>query len=368
MLSDRHLRLHQLLLEAELDLLALLPGPSLYYLTGVSFHLMERPIVGLFPQPGPAAIVLPEMEQGKAEASAVELRAYAYGEDLASRERAFHRAVEDLGLDGKTVGAETLGMRLQELRLLEAAAPSLRIVSGDQVTHALRIVKDKAETEAMRQAVVIAEQAILAALPMIKVGMSELELASEITLQLLRAGSEPKLPFAPIVASGPNSALPHASAGERTIQPGQVLLIDWGASFGGYVSDLTRVFAVGEVDEEFVRIHQVVLQANAAGRSAVRPGAACQDIDRAARQVIEEAGYGEHFIHRTGHGLGLEAHEPPYIRSDNPQRLAEGMAFTVEPGVYLHGRGGVRLEDDVLVTSSGSETLSQYGRHLQVIA
>ena len=145
------------------------------------------------------------------------------------------------------------------------------------------------------------------------------------------------------------------------------MVVDWGAAADGYISDLTRTFAVGEVDDESKKIHQVVQQANAAGRAAGKPGAACADVDKAARDVIENAGYGVYFTHRTGHGIGMEGHEEPYMRGDNMQLLEPGMAFTVEPGIYLPGRNGVRIEDNVVITETGADVLSDMPREIRVV-
>ncbi|MDD5369928.1 MAG: M24 family metallopeptidase, partial [Anaerolineaceae bacterium] len=210
----------------------------------------------------------------------------------------------------------------------------------------------------------IAQNALKAALPLIKVGMTERELATELTFQLLRAGSDGELSFAPIVASGPNSANPHSVPTSRPFTQGDLLVIDWGAADQAYFSDLTRTVAIGEVDPELEHIVEVTVQANAAGRAAVRPGITAGGVDRAARAIIEAAGYGSNFIHRTGHGLGLQEHEEPYIFGDNDQVLEPGMTFTVEPGIYLPGRGGVRIEDDVVVTDNGGESLSDMPREL----
>jgi len=219
----------------------------------------------------------------------------------------------------------------------------------------------------MQRGALIAERALEAALPLIRAGMTERELAAELGLQLHRAGSEPEGAFHPVVATGPNSALPHATPGDRPLQPGDLLIVDWRARTQGYISDLTRPFAVGELEPELAAVHAVVQQANQAGVQAVRPGVPCSAIDRAARQVIEAAGYGERFIHRTGHGLGLETHEPPYIRQDNDSLLEPGMTFTVEPGIYLPGRGGVRVEDDVVVSERGGRSLSGFARELRQV-
>ncbi|MEW6568609.1 MAG: Xaa-Pro peptidase family protein [Chloroflexota bacterium] len=368
MIAERWRRLSQALQSHGLQALALTPGPSLYYLTGLSFHLMERPVIGLFPPSGRACLVLPELEREKAEASGLDLRLESYGEEEPARAEALSRALSALSLSDGRIGIEPLRMRVMELRLLERVAPSAQFVPAEAVIASLRLAKEAAEVEAMRQAVRAAESALEAALPLVRAGMSERELASELTLQMLRAGSEPELPFPPIVASGPNSALPHAVASDRRLQPGDLVLLDWGASVRGYISDLTRTFSLGPPSDEWLRLHSVVAQANAAGREAVRPGATCADVDRAARAVIASAGYGEAFLHRTGHGIGLEAHEPPYIRGDNPEPLARGMTFTIEPGIYFPGRGGIRIEDNVLVTPEGSDCLTTLPRQLRQIA
>lgn len=258
-------------------------------------------------------------------------------------------------------------MRLLEFRYVKAGAPGSEFPDATASLAALRVCKDADEISRMRRAVSIAQDALEAILPHIKIGMTEKEVANELVTQLLRCGSEPEMPFSPIVSSGPNSANPHASPTGRKLQPGDLLVVDWGAACQGYVSDLTRTFAVGNVDEEFVRIHNIVQQANEAGRKSGRPGSPCADVDRAARKVIEEAGYGAFFTHRTGHGIGLEGHEDPYIRGDNMQRLMPGMAFTVEPGIYIPDRNGVRIEDNMIVTEAGVESLSGMPREIRVV-
>jgi Xaa-Pro dipeptidase len=255
-----------------------------------------------------------------------------------------------------------------EEQLLVQAAPGVRLASAEAVLEPLRAVKSSAELASIERAMAVAEAALRATLPSVRPAMTEREAASELTLQLLKAGSEPELPFNPIVASGPNAALPHAVPTDRRLQAGDLLILDWGATVDGYISDLTRTFALGQVEPEWRKVHAAVAEANAAGRLAVRPGAACREVDGAARGVIEAAGYGPAFLHRTGHGIGLEAHEPPYIRADNEAVLAPGMTFTVEPGIYLEGRGGIRIEDNVVVTADGGRTLSHLDRDLIVLA
>jgi Xaa-Pro dipeptidase len=170
------------------------------------------------------------------------------------------------------------------------------------------------------------------------------------------------VPFTPIVSSGPNSANPHATPSERKLISGDLLVIDWGASYDGYFSDITRTFAIGDIESEYIKISKIVQEANSAGRKSARPGITIESIDRAARAVIDSAGYGKYFTHRTGHGLGMEGHEEPYIRAGNLMHIEPGMTFTIEPGIYLPNRNGVRIEDDVVITSTGAECLTSLPR------
>jgi Xaa-Pro dipeptidase len=347
-----------------LDVLALNPGPSLTYLTGLSFHLMERPVVGLFTPHNPVILILPELEAGKTANLPYPVQVFPYGEDPAIWPNAFRQAALAAQIEGRRVGVEPGRMRVLELRMLEATAETAQYLSAEESLADLRMRKDQSEIEAMRKAAQIAQLALKETLPKVKAGISERELAAELTAQLLRAGSDVELPFAPIVSSGPNGANPHAVPSERRLQAGDLLVIDWGAAYKGYFSDITRTFAIGEIEDEFRQIAAIVRQANQAGKAAVQPGTSAHAVDQAARDVIEKAGYGKFFTHRTGHGLGMEAHEAPYIRAGNLQVLEAGMTFTIEPGIYLPGRGGVRIEDDVVVTKDGGESLTDLPREL----
>lgn len=350
-----------------LDSVILNPGPTLSYLTGLNFHLMERPVVLLVAQDQVPAIVIPELESLKVANLPYQLQVFSYPEDPSEWDNAFRKATQALGLDGKRIGVELRQLRLLEFRYVKNAAPEADFPDASDVLAQLRLRKDKTEVEAMRRAVQIAQSALEATIPLIKIGMTEKELSAELVMQLFKHGSEPEMPFSPIVSSGPNSANPHASPSERKLQAGDLLVVDWGAAHGGYISDLTRTFAVGEVDAEYAKIHKIVQEANAAGRAASKPGVPCASVDKAARDVIEKAGYGKYFTHRTGHGIGMEGHEDPYMRGDNMQLLEPGMAFTVEPGIYLAGKNGVRIEDNVVITESGADVLSDMPREMRVV-
>ncbi|MBI3363133.1 MAG: aminopeptidase P family protein [Chloroflexi bacterium] len=367
MTHARLLDLNERTAAAGLDCVAILPGPNLVYLTGLHFHLSERPIVVFFPVSNTPAIILPEFEAGKVSDAPYPMTAFTYGEDDRARLDAFQQAIAHLELVDSLVGVEGRRMRVMELRLIERFASNTRFELAEDVMASLRMTKDADELRLMRHAADIAERALAATLPQVRIGMTEKGVSAILTAELLRAGTDLPIPFEPIIGSGPNSASPHHFVSERNLRPGDLLVVDWGAAASGYLSDLTRTFAIGEIDAEFKKIHETVKAANEAGIAACGPGVEAQAIDRAARAVIEKAGYGEYFTHRTGHGLGLEGHEEPYIREGNADRLDPGMTFTVEPGIYLPGRGGVRIEDNVVIAESGAETLSSFSKELRII-
>ncbi len=364
MQQERLNRLYEVMQSAGLDGIALNPGPTLTYLTGLNFHLMERPTVLLIAPGKLPTIVAPELEIAKIRSSPVALQPYTFGDNPALWAAAFSQAAASLGLAGKQVGVEPNRMRYLELQFLQSALPQAQFISAEPIINSLRIQKDAGEVAAIRKAVHIAQDALLATIPVIKAGITERQIASELTIQLLRAGTDPELPFAPIVSGGPHSADPHASPSDRPLQIGDLLVIDWGAASKGYISDLTRTFAIGDVEPEYYRIAELVRQANLRGREASQPGIPAGLVDAAARGVIDDNGYGEFFFHRVGHGIGMEGHEPPYMFGENLLILAPGMTYTIEPGIYLPDRGGVRIEDNIVITENGAETLSDLPREL----
>ncbi len=362
--SMRQERLGGLIRAAGLDCVVVNPGPSVFYLTGLRFHLMERPVVAIFIQEKAPIMVLPELEKQKLTGLPFDVTPFFYNDNPRTWQDAFNQAARAAHLDGMKAGVESLALRVLELRFLEKAASYAQFISADESLSQLRICKDQSEIEAMRKAVDIAQKAFLATLATMKIGQSEREIAGELTLQLLRNGSDAEFAFSPIVSSGPNGANPHATPGDRRLTAGDLLVVDWGATYNNYISDLTRTVAFGPIDSEWEHIAKVVAEANAAGRSTARPGIPAGDVDRAARAVIENAGYGKYFTHRVGHGIGMLGHEEPYMYAENDLVLKPGMAFTVEPGIYLPDRNGVRIEDNVIITKDGAETLSNLPREL----
>jgi len=345
-----------------LDWVALNPGPSLQYLTGLSFHLMERPVVVLVGKSGHVKVLLPELERAKVADLPFNAEIITCGDDPATWQGIYQQALSAISTKSLRVGVEPTGLRFLELDLLREALPETKFVDGSAALAGLRMRKGDEELKAMRQAAIIAQNALLKTLETVKPGQSELQISAELMVQLFRAGSEAELPFAPIVSTGPNSANPHASPTDRVLQKGEMLLIDWGASFAGYFSDITRTFFCGEPNDEMKQIANLVEKANAAARLGGKAGMPAGNVDKLARDVITHGGYGAYFTHRTGHGLGMEAHEAPYVFQDNSMILEPGMVFTIEPGIYLPGKYGVRIEDDVVVEADGLRSLTDLPR------
>lgn len=368
-MNDERIRaLQRLMLANGVGCVALVPGANLRYFSGLSMHLSERPAVAFVPVEGQPALLLPVLEAPAARALLGDGVPFFTYRDEEGHDVAFEQAAEALDLAGKAIGIEYLAMRALELRRIELAAPGCRILAVEPWLPPLRMSKDAGELEQMRRAAHIAEAALerLLAIRAIAPGRTERQVAADLQIALLAEGSQ-AVGFSPIVVAGPNSAQPHAGPSDRAMAPGDLVIVDWGAVYEGYQSDLTRTFVLGQPGADVERIYDTVLAANQAGRMAARPGVPAQEVDWAARRVIALAGFGEYFVHRTGHGLGLETHEPPYMVEGNLELLRPGMTFTVEPGIYLPGLGGVRIEDDVVITERGSETITGMPRELRVL-
>ena len=265
--QNRLKHLKEMMIAQEMEFIALLPGCNLSYLTGLFFDLMERPIVLLIPRSSDPVIVLPELEAPKLEFAPFQIKAFPYGEDPSKWITTFREASKACSLDGRIIGVEPTGFRFLEQRLLKSAAPSSQVISGEPCLAQLRIQKDQDEIESIRKAVEISQLALEATIPFIKIGKTEQEISTELVIQLFRGGSDITLPFPPIVSSGPNSANPHAVPSDRKLESGDMLVIDWGGIYNGYTADLSRTFAIGEVDPEFIEIHKITLEFECCRRS-----------------------------------------------------------------------------------------------------
>jgi len=349
-------------------LIAVAAGPDLTYLIGLEFHISERPAILLIPDTGQPLLIHPELETVKVKKRcATSLSSFPYGESKNTWSQVLAHALETIPGNKQKIGVISTNIRFLEIELLHKAAPRLHFQSVDELFQGLRMHKDEKEISSIRKAIEIAEKAYQETLKYIEVGRTEREIATKLVMNIFRFGSDPELPFSPIVASGPNSADPHAVPVERIIQAGDLIVIDWGASYEHYISDITRTISMGTPSEKFANIARTVKEANIHARDFAKAGIPCNQVDAAARNVITKAGFGEFFTHRTGHGIGMEAHEAPFIAADYSLPLEIGNTFTIEPGIYFPGEGGVRIEDNVVITETGAETLTTLSRDLFII-
>ncbi len=266
----------------------------------------------------------------------------------------------------KHVGFEPAAATVELHSALRRKAKNVRWKPLPSDLGAIRAVKDGKEMESIRKAICIASEALRSTLGRIRPGVCEREIAVELEYTMHKKGADAPS-FDSIIASGPNSALPHARPGTRKIRPGDFVVVDFGAVFSGYHSDETCTFAVGRKGRKHEKLYAVVKEAHDRALAAVGPGVACRDVDAAARSVIEKAGYGDCFSHGTGHGVGLDVHEAPRLSTLSDSVLKEGMVITIEPGIYIPGFGGVRIEDMVLVEKGGARVLTEFSKELQVI-
>ncbi len=349
------------------DAAVFIPSPNMSWLTGQTKIPMERPTTLIYRPGKKAALVIAGFEVDAAPEMDIPVEVFPFSDTPSEWGEAFRKAGEYLGLAGKKIAVEPIHFRFLEYQFIQNAIPGCQISDAQPLFTELRLRKTEEELDCMRKAAIIAQDALEETLKLVKPGITERELGSELVAQMLRRGSDPKLPFDPIVGSGPNSANPHAEVSDRQVQRGDFLLFDWGARWKGYCSDITRTFVVGEASDKQIEIYNTVLAANRAALAAVRPGVTAGSIDDAGRAVINVKGYGDYFTHRIGHGLGLEEHEEPYMFAGNPVILETGMCFSDEPGIYLPDWGGVRIEDDITVTVDAGRSISDFPRELRIL-
>jgi Xaa-Pro aminopeptidase len=348
-------------------------GPELEWLIGYSAMPLERLTMLVITPRGRPVLVVPRLELNAARAATgvaadlVEVRTWTDTQDPIPLVAAAARA----GASASRRLLVTDGLRAAFLLRLQAGMPDHSFDVATHLLAPLRAIKDADEIALLREAAHAADRVVRAIAAGVLVGRTEADVAREVRDRLVAEGHEQAGFW--IVGSGPNSASPHHDAGDRLVAAGEPIVLDIGGRLGGYYSDITRTIWVtgGDPgrgpDETFIRLFAAVQAAQAAGRAAVRPGAVPEDIDRAARRVIDEAGFGEGFNHRLGHGIGLEVHEDPYIVEGNRVPLRVGEAFSVEPGVYLDGRYGARIEDIVICGPDGADTLNETTRDLLVV-
>jgi Xaa-Pro aminopeptidase len=346
--------------ELDVDALLLSVGADLPWLIGYEAMPLERLTMLVVPRDAPATLVIARLEAPRVEQrpDIFSLRAWEETEDPIA-------IVDELlpgGVRRVAVGDQTWARFVVDL---QHERPGIGWRRASDVTGPLRMVKDRAEIDALARAAHAVDQVAVAMRDRPFAGRTEAEVSRELVERMLAAGHE-RANFA-IVAAGGNAASPHHDAGDRRIVEGDVVLCDFGGAMDGYCSDITRMFAVGEPPREVRDTYAVLVEAQERAVQAARVGTSCADVDQVARAVIAAAGLGDRFIHRTGHGIGLDAHEDPYLVAGNDLPLQSGHAFSIEPGIYLPGRFGLRLEDIVVATDDGPERLNHAPRDLAVV-
>jgi Xaa-Pro dipeptidase len=337
---------------------------NVMYLSGFYGDPHERFMGVIVPLQGSPFLLVPALDRDKAE-SKTTLLVYSH----ADTDDAVEILAGCLESDPKAlqrVAIEKNHMSVARLEEMQQRFSGAVFANAEDRLTSLRMKKDAQELSLMKKAAKAADEAVAFALTQMAPGKMEFELVQAIESFVKKMGAD-RMAFDTMVLAGEKSALPHGVPGSRKIEAGDLVLVDLGIVWDGYCSDITRTFAIGQANERQRQIYEAVLKANEAAIQQVRPGIAAAMIDRAARDVINGAGFGEFFIHRVGHGLGIEIHEPPSMHGNNQHRLIPGMTFTIEPGIYLPEVGGVRIEDDVFVTDSGCEVLTSYPKHLKIV-
>ena len=351
----RRARAARLAQDAGVAALAFVPGPNFYYLSGLHFHLMERPTLMFITPSGAVAAIMPELERSKWAAAFPDAETF-YWQDSDGYAAAFAACC---ALFDGPIGVE--GMRM---RMFEAAALPGQVVDAEPHLAALRIAKDADEVAALRRAIAISETALAEVVAQARAGDTETALAGRLKQALLHHGAD-GFAFDPLVLSGPNAADCHGTPGDRPLAPGDTLLVDFGAQFAGMNADITRTLFCEHIPDQSLAIYETVLAANARGKTVAAPGVTCDQVDKETTQVLRASEFAGMIVHKTGHGLGLDVHEAPQVMIGNHTALAPGMVITIEPGLYAPGQLGVRIEDDVLITPEGCESLTHFPREAQ---
>lgn len=344
--------------------MALVPGPNFTRAVHHPFMSHERPFMLVIPAQGAPAALVPNLELGSWELVGFNGAVFDWrdqdGYDAAFAELTAHLSIKSLAVEGQV-------MRVFVHHALKTAQPDLVIVDGEREISALRMIKTEADIAAMRAAIDISERALTATLDSVRPGQTEKQIEQQL-IQLLFAEGADGLAFSPIVAAGDGSARPHARArADYAVKAGDALLFDFGALKDGFCADITRTVFLGHASEEARAVYDTVLRANLAGLDVTRAGVTAHDIDDAVISVLEASPYADRIRTKTGHGLGREVHEAPYIMRGNHMALPAGTVYTNEPGLYEIGNFGVRIEDDVLITEDGYETLTHFPKELTVL-
>ncbi|SLN23791.1 putative peptidase [Roseivivax jejudonensis] len=362
-MTDRYSEHRALARDLGVEALALVPGPNFERLYDAHFSTSERPTLVVIPTEGAPAAIVPNLELSSWAALEFEGEVFdwrdqdGYADAFAALAR--HLPMASLAVEGQV-------MRVFVHHALVAAYPGLAVHDAESAISGLRLVKTDAEIAALEEAIRISETALGEVLETVRVGTTEKDVERRLVAALFAHGAEGSA-FGPLVASGAHSANAHAIARDEAIEDGDALLIDFGARWGGFAADITRTFFVGSASDEAHEVYETVRAANARGHEVARAGVTAHEIDDAVIGVLEASRFADRIRTKTGHGLGREVHEAPYIMRGNHAAVPAGAVFTNEPGLYAAGRFGVRIEDDILVTETGNRSLTTFPRELRIL-
>ncbi|RKP50162.1 aminopeptidase P family protein [Cohnella endophytica] len=346
----------------DLDAMLITSPKHVYYLTGFATEPHERFLGLLLPRGAEALLLVPALDFEAAQAASTVTNIHTHSDT----DNAYEILSKLVPAGVRKLGVEKDDLTVHRFEAISTAVGAQAYADIGLPLREMRAIKTPDEVARMKHAVRIVEDVLRAGVSKVKPGVTEIELVAELEYQMKKLGAQGPS-FDTMVLTGVKSALPHGHPDNSVVREGELLLFDLGVYADGYASDITRTFAVGEISDETKRIYGAVLEGNLKAIEAIRPGVTFGSLDRAARESIESAGYGPYFNHRLGHGLGMDIHEYPSIHGRNEDLLLAGMVFTVEPGIYVPGVGGVRIEDDVLVTPDGVEVLTSYPKRLTVI-
>ncbi|WP_458789550.1 M24 family metallopeptidase [Yoonia sp. MH D7] len=364
-LNDRLSDYARVAVDLGIDAVALVPGPNFTRAIEHNFMSHERPFLLVVPADGPAAALVPNLELGSWDTVGFDGAVFDW-RDQTGYADAFAALMDHLGI--ASLGVEGQVMRVFVHHALLAAQPSLKITDAEREISGLRMIKTGADIAAMQEAIDISERALHRTLASVKLGQTETQIEQMLIKTLFDEGAD-GLAFSPIVVAGDASAMPHAHARpDYHVKAGDALLVDFGARKNGFAADITRTVFLGHVTDEGRAVYKTVLAANMAGLAVTRAGVTAHKIDDVVTSVLEASPFADRIRTKTGHGLGRDVHEAPYIVRGNHMPLPAGTVYTNEPGLYEIGNFGVRIEDDVLVTENGYETLTHFPKELMILS
>ncbi len=364
-MKKRILKFSSWLEKENIDFAVLTSSENVFYFTNYLSDPHERLLALIFYPDGECLLICPEMETGAARKAGYDKQIIGY-DDTEDPWEKIKKATGKKLSSVRRIAVEKSHMNIERFEILRKLYPSAHFVRAEEKLNELRMIKDEDELKKLKKACEIADFAIQAGINELKEGTSELAIVAAIEYELKKKGIH-QMSFPTTVLTGPKAAMPHGTPDLTEIRKGEFVLFDLGVVYEGYCSDITRTIAFGDVGKEHSEIYETVKTAQMAAIQTAKPGVTCERLDETARNIIRDAGYGPYFTHRLGHGLGINIHEYPSVTGKNPLCLREGMVFTVEPGIYIPGKTGVRIEDVVAVTKDGVEVLTNFPKELQIV-